>query len=453
LSWRRQSSAASRIHAPPPSFAARGAIKGDVCWPDAIHRTPVGVAAFCHAYLPHIPQLNSITRDFSPSRSEFTTNGACVLVGRCDFGVQGTQRVHPNQKLENIVQISGILIRSVRLASVLIPLLAAAATVRAAEPFVVTASNATANQLLVYSPNGKLLQTLSTKGTGGATGNAGGVQSRDGLVAVVNFGSKSVSIFHVSNNGLELSQVVPTVANPVSVAFGGNHLYVLGHEQVESHPIFVNFVGGPDGVSNLSVADGSAAQVGFLNNQIVVTEKSNVIETFNLRPDGAVGGNATQVQGVPPAIGSPSANEPFGLVTRGNDAYVTIAHLNELALVRNDAIISSGSTNPENAPCWATLTGPFLYTSNTASMNLSRFVVYGQHIVLDQAIAATFTGNPTDNASGEGLVAAIDGVAGSNPVLSHLSIFNRDEDGNLTPSAVIPIPGTINGVAVVPSRF
>jgi len=352
------------------------------------------------------------------------------------------------------MKLSIISMKGVRLAGVLVPLLATAATVRAAGPYVVTASNATANQLLVYSASGHLLQTLPTKGTGGATGNAGGVQAGHGLVAVVNFGSKSVSIFEVGINGLALSQVVPTVANPVSVAFGDDHLYILGGQQVESHAIFGNFVStGPDGISNLSVGDGSAAQVGFLSNQIVVTEKSNVIETFNLLPNGAVKGNATVVPGVPPAVGSPSANEPFGLVTRGNNAYVTIAHLNELALVRNDAIISSGSTNPENAPCWATLTGPFLYTSNTASMNLSRFAVYGQHIILDQAIAATFTGNPTDNASGEGLVAAIDGVAGSKPATSHLSIFSRDEDGNLTPSAVIPIPGTINGVAVVPSQF
>jgi hypothetical protein len=246
------------------------------------------------------------------------------------------------------VKLSRIPMNSFRLASVLIPLLTTAATVRAAGPFVVTASNATANQLLVYSPGGRLLQTLPTKGTGGATGNAGGVQTSNGLVAVVNFGSKSVSIFQVGINGLALSQVVPTVANPVSVAFGGNHLYILGGEQVESHQIFANFVfPGPDGISNLFVADGSAAQVGFLSNQIVVTEKSNVIETFNLLPNGAVRGNAAPVPGVPPAVGSPSANEPFGLVTSGDNAYVTIAHLNELALVRNDAILTAEAQTPK----------------------------------------------------------------------------------------------------------
>jgi hypothetical protein len=32
-------------------------------------------------------------------------------------------------------------------------------------------------------------------------------------------------------------------------------------------------------------------------------------------------------------------NAPFGLVTRNNDAYVTIAHANEISLVRNDAVV------------------------------------------------------------------------------------------------------------------
>ena len=113
---------------------------------------------------------------------------------------------------------SNIRKKSIHLVSLLVPFLGAVTGVQAADPFVVTASNATANQLLVYSPSGKLLQTLSTKGAGGATGNAGGVQTSNGLVAVVNFGSQSVSIFHVGHNSLSLTQVVPTVANPVSAS-------------------------------------------------------------------------------------------------------------------------------------------------------------------------------------------------------------------------------------------
>src|SRR5258708_9071937 len=99
--------------------------------------------------------------------------------------------------------------KSIHWASILVPLLGAAAGVQAADPFVVTASNATANQLLVYSPSGTLLQTLSTKGAGGATGNSGGVQTSNGLVAVVNFGSQSVSIFQLGHNGLSRAQLGP----------------------------------------------------------------------------------------------------------------------------------------------------------------------------------------------------------------------------------------------------
>src|SRR5580704_4155148 len=232
--------------------------------------------------------------------------------------------------------LSNIRTKSIHLASLLVPLLGAVTGVQAADPFVVTASNATANQLLVYSPSGKLLQTLSTKGAGGATGNAGGVQTSNGLVAVVNFGSQSVSIFQVGHDGLLLTEVVPTVANPVSVAFGENHLYILGATRVESHAIFGDFVNtNPDGVSTLLVADGSAAQVGVLTNQIIVSEKSNVIETFDLRADGAVSGNPTLVAGIRSDAGiAVNGNEPFGMVTSGKDAYVTIAHLNQVALVR-----------------------------------------------------------------------------------------------------------------------
>ena len=352
--------------------------------------------------------------------------------------------------------LSRIQKKSIHLASILVSLLGAATAVQAADPFVVTASNATANQLLVYSPGGKLLQTLSTNGAGGATGNAGGVQTSNGLVAVVNFGSKSVSIFKLESNGLSLTQVVPTVANPVSVAFGENHLYILGATQVESHAIFGDFViTGADGVSTLLVGDGSAAQVGVLTNQIIVSEKSNVIETFDLLVDGTVSGSPALVAGIPSDAGiAVNGNEPFGMVTTGKDAYVTIAHRNQVALVRKDAIVNSGFTT-QTAPCWATLAGPYLFTSNTASQDLSRFVVHGRNIVLDAAVASpqNFAGNVTDNASGSGLVAAIDGSGGFAGT-SHLTIFNMDEDGNLTNAGISgAIPGAINGVAIVPSRF
>jgi hypothetical protein len=63
------------------------------------------------------------------------------------------------------------------------------------QTLVVTSSNATANQLLVYNTSGQLLQTIATQGKGGVSGNSGGIEASQNTVAVVNFGSNSVSLF------------------------------------------------------------------------------------------------------------------------------------------------------------------------------------------------------------------------------------------------------------------
>jgi hypothetical protein len=335
-----------------------------------------------------------------------------------------------------------------RLLSILVPLIGAAAAVPADHAVVVTASNAAAaNQLLVYSSSGTLLQTVPTQGKGGVSGNAGGIEARDNLVAVVNFGSQNVSVFGRGENGFEMKQLVPAASSPVSVAFGGDHLYILGTTKVESHRVMGSAVSStPDGVATLLLADGSAAQVGVMPNQLVITEKNNVIETVNLLSDGAVSGVATLVSNIPGNV-----NAPFGLVTRGNDAYVTIAHADEISLVRNGKVLTTTPTSSfppplQHAPCWLALVGPFLFSSNSPSMSVSRYAVYGQKIVPDADVAALLNGSPTDIASGDGLVAVID----SNTTASHLSIFSVDEDGNLTPlQTADTLALGANGVAVV----
>jgi hypothetical protein len=161
----------------------------------------------------------------------------------------------------------------------------------------------------------------------------------------------------------------------------------------------------------------------------------------DLASDGAASGAATMAQNIPSNV-----NTPFGLVTRSNDAYVTIAHANEISLVRNGAILTITGSGTQSAPCWLTLVGPFLFSSNSPSMSVSRYAVYGQKIVQDAAVAATLNGDPTDITSGAGLVAVIDGTG----TVSHLSIFSVDEDGNLTlMQAADTLASTANGVAIV----
>jgi hypothetical protein len=335
--------------------------------------------------------------------------------------------------------------KNLRFFGILLPLMGAATILQADNnqvPLVVTASNTSPNQLLVYNSAGQLVQTVATQGQGGASGNAGGIEAKGSLIAVVNFGSQSVSIFERHNNSVEMKQLVPTVPGPVSVAFGADHLYILGATKVESHRMNGSDVNtNPDGVVTLLKADGSSAQVGVVQNQLIITEKSNTIETVNLLSNGAVSGAPTLVQNIPANV-----NTPFGLVTRGNDAYVTIAHANETSLIRNGKVLTVTGSGSQQSPCWLALVGPFLYSSNSPSMTISRYAVYGQKIVQDAAVAATLAGDPTDIASGEGLVAVIDGIGN----VSHLSIFSVDEDGNLTlvkPAATIN--SAANGIAVV----
>lgn len=329
--------------------------------------------------------------------------------------------------------------------TVFVPFVLTAAAVHAQSGqthLVVTATNAATNQLLVFDTSGHVLQTLSTGGKGGVSGNAGGIETNGNVVAVVNFGSQSVSIFKIQNNRLQMIESVPAVDSPVSVAFSDDHLYILGTTRVESHRLNgSNVSSNPDGIATLLLADGSAAQVGVLPGQLIITEKTGDIETVNLLPDGAVSGTPTLVQNIPV---NPLA--PFGLVTRGNNAYVTIAHSNEITLVRNGKVLTVTGSGTQNAPCWLALVGPFLYSSNSPSMSVSRYAVYGQKIVQDAAVAASFNGAPTDIASGEGLVAVIDGGG-------HLSIFSVDEDGNLTLlQTASTIPTAANGVAIIGGR-
>jgi len=324
--------------------------------------------------------------------------------------------------------------------SALIALIPAATAVRAdsgKDVLVVTASNATTNQLLVYNSAGTLIQTVPTGGQGGVGGNSGGIEAQGNLIAAVNFGSLNVSVFKRGSNGVQMTQLVPTISSPVSVAFGSDHLYILGTTEVESHRMVGSNVDPvPDGEVSLVVADGSAAQVGVLETQLIIAEKSNMIETVNLFPGGAVGGIATPVKNIPANV-----DTPFGLVTRGDNAYVTIAHANEISLVRHGAILTITNSGTQNAPCWLALVGPYLYSSNSPSMSVSKYVVFGQRIVQVTAVAASFSGAPTDIASGEGLVAVIAGGT--------LSIFSVDQDGNLTLQAAPTTSDALNGVAFV----
>jgi len=234
--------------------------------------------------------------------------------------------------------------------SVCVLLLGASSTIRADRDdrtVIVTSSNAAANQLLVFDTEGALIQTVSTQGQGGVGGNAGGIATLGSTVAVVNFGSQSVTIFDRAPQGFRVGQLVPTLSSPVSVAFGHDHLYVLGTTTVESHRLHESAVDpGADGVVALLRGDGSSAQVGVVGDQLVISEKSGVIEVVDLREGAVVGSPA----GVDIPVGS---DTPFGLVTRGSNGYVTIAHSDEISLIKNGRLTAMMAVHQDRPREWA----------------------------------------------------------------------------------------------------
>jgi hypothetical protein len=77
---------------------------------------------------------------------------------------------------------------------------------------------------------------------------------------------------------------------------------------------------------------------------------------------------------------------------------------------------------------------------------VSRYAVYGEKIIQDAAVVASFHGSPTDIAYRSNLAAVID-ADGS---VSHVSIFDVDEDGNFSLKGLATINNTAtNGVAIV----
>lgn len=314
---------------------------------------------------------------------------------------------------------------------------------------VVTSSNAPDNRLLVFDTAGGLVQSVPTLGQGGAGGNAGGIATKDAALAVVNFGSQNVSLFSRGEGGFELRQLVPVASQPVSVAFGKDHLYVLGTTTIESHRIDGTAVENvADGVAGLLQADGSAAQVGVVGDELVVTEKSGTIERVRLR-DGAV-------FGLPVAVSLPAgfSDAPFGLVTRGSNAYVTIANSDVVGVIKDGRATAFAATGTpggagQHAPCWIALVGPFLFTTNSPSHSVSRLIAGGANVVLDAPVVAQTAGAPIDVAAEGDLLALVESDAGG---VSHLTQFRIDEDGNLSRTVSTPIASAANGIAIVTSR-
>jgi hypothetical protein len=135
---------------------------------------------------------------------------------------------------------------------------------------------------------------------------------------------------------------------------------------------------------------------------------------------------------------------------------VTIAHSDEISLIKNGQLVALGATGSgfpngpgQQAPCWITLVGPYLFTSNSPSHTISRLIATGRQIILDAPVAAVTTGAPIDIAAEGNWLAVVEDNSNGQ---SHLTQFRIDEDGNLVQVATTAIASSANGVAILPGK-
>jgi len=323
---------------------------------------------------------------------------------------------------------------------------------------VVTMTNdATTNEIKVYDASSHaLLQTLSTHGQGGVSGNARGVKQHNGeLFAAVNNGSNTVAIFKRDGDRLKFDKVVTTTSAPVSIDFGNDHLYVAGTTSVDSFVLHHDNVGVLDGTAWLELVgggappNGSTAQVGVVNDkQLLVTLKTDpdpgTVDVVSLQ-------NGTVTGATPTAVPAPAGTlTPFGFaVYHDGTAVITLAHSNQDGLFRNaafTAVIAAGQA----APCWITRVGKYVFTANTGSKTISRLLGTGNNIFVDALVAANVTagGSPSDIDAARGVLGVIDRGAGQ----SHVSLFTYNQFGELTTSGsaiTVGVPNA-NGIAIMP---
>jgi len=312
--------------------------------------------------------------------------------------------------------------------------------------------------IVVDAASHAVLQTLSTNGKGGVSGNARGVKEYDGqLLAAVNYGSGTVALFKRAGDRLVFRQLVAPSSPPVSVDFGNDHMYVAGTHTVDSFRLVGDYVGSLDGTALLALAggglpaDGATAQIGVVDkHSLLVTIKADpipgTVDVIQLS-NGAIFGTAN-------AVSAPGGTlTPFGFsVYPDGTALITLAHSGHDGLFRQSAFKVVVTSGGQGGNCWTTRVGKYVFIVNTGSRTISRAIGTGSNIFIDNAVAASVAtgGSPTDTDAAGGYLSVIDHSSGSGAT-SHLSLFTYNAFGELSPSGTpldLGVPNA-NGMALM----
>lgn len=317
---------------------------------------------------------------------------------------------------------------------------------------VTSTNNATANNVVVFrldtagTPSLSYVTALATGGAGGAGGNAGLVQFHDGLGAVANYGSNSVTQLVRQGDFVHIGRsfgLAPGCTAPVSVALRHDHLYVAGANCAESHDWPSGHLDG----SAVALPNASSAQVVAGRSWAAVTMKSGSVLQLPLGRQGALTGT-----GIPVALPAGANDTPLGAAFWGDVLGFNPAHSpNSLALVNHDRMVypiaGPAPAFPNgNAPCWLVKgPGSLWYSGNTPAKAISIFFSDGVGGSFYKSVP--LPGAPTDltvSPDGKWLAVIYTAVDGA-----HIGVFGIDAQGDLTPAATSAAVGfpSFNGVA------
>jgi len=307
-------------------------------------------------------------------------------------------------------------------------------------------------------------------GLGAGLGSQGAIQaSPDGrFLLAVDAGSSEISVLRLGPDGVPtlVGQPVPSGGvEPVSITVSRAGLvYVanIGPGGSNYTGFRLNPVGKliPIPLSTVAVPEGSAVGDVLFNStgdRLVGTrDNTSLIDSFTVAQNGRLTA----------AAGSPFPAQSFGPIgsefrpTNPSQLFVSNAHAGanngtvSAFDVSRSGVLTSIGTSPyadgQTAPCWVEIThdGKYLFVVNTASANVSRYLINddGSLTLLGATAFVDGAGAVDARLSPDGRTLSVTG--GSSHVVSTFSV----DGGNLTelPSSPVPLPpaGAPTGLVV-----
>ena len=315
----------------------------------------------------------------------------------------------------------------------------------------------------LYRPQRFATEGRGSGGKGDPLGSQGSLtlsQDHQWLFAV-NAGSGTLSVFHVVDAELILTDQVPIGgAEPTAVAQHGNLVYVLDAAGSSSVTGFTFHGGHLAPISNSQqFLSGNGANPGALSFTadgkflLAVEKTNNTIDVFGVLPDGTLSSIKVNPSAGPGAFSVIGAANDTVLVSEtgsgGNTSAISSYH------VQPDGTLTTLSASVPTlgaANCWNAITpdGRFVYVSNAGSSTISGFAVGATGTLT--ALPGTIVGTNPAGSGNLDIAVSADGkfLYTLNSAGGSLGVFAINPDGSLTNLGTVgglPAGSSLNGIA------